>query len=38
MGEDRSPQGHLRLILLPIVYNAMAERPHMRTTRLVSLT
>lgn len=27
-------QGHLRLVLLPIVYNAMAEKDEMRTTGL----
>lgn len=27
-------QGHLRLILLPIVYNAMAQKPEMRSLAL----
>lgn len=33
LGES-APQGHLRLVLLPIVYNAMAEKDEMRTTGL----
>ncbi|CAL8465868.1 g5404 [Coccomyxa elongata] len=30
LGEDNSPQGHLRLLLLPIVYNAMAVKEELR--------
>ncbi len=31
---DVTPQGHLRLVLLPIVYNAMAQRPDLRASPL----
>eukprot|EP00850_Spirogloea_muscicola_P008850 SM000048S16562 [mRNA] locus=s48:418303:421271:- [translate_table: standard] len=30
LGEENTPQGHLRLVLLPIVYNAMAQKPKLR--------
>jgi hypothetical protein len=32
LGEVKTPQGHLRLVLLPIVYNAMAQRADLRAT------
>lgn len=34
LGEDNTPQGHLRLVILPIVYNAMAVRGDLRATAL----
>ncbi len=30
LGEENTPQGHLRLILLPIVFNAMAQKAKLR--------
>ncbi|CAI5978329.1 unnamed protein product [Closterium sp. NIES-65] len=30
LGEENTPQGHLRLILVPIVYNAMALKENLR--------
>lgn len=33
LGEENTPQGHLRLILLPIVFNAMANNPKLRSVR-----
>ncbi|EIE18091.1 hypothetical protein COCSUDRAFT_60584 [Coccomyxa subellipsoidea C-169] len=30
LGDDNTPQGHLRLVLLPIVYNAMALKEQLR--------
>ncbi|CAI5506680.1 unnamed protein product [Closterium sp. Naga37s-1] len=32
LGEENTPQGHLRLILVPIVYNAMALKENLRKT------
>ncbi|KAK3273161.1 hypothetical protein CYMTET_18587 [Cymbomonas tetramitiformis] len=32
LGEEKVPPGHLRLVLIPIVYNAMVKRPQMRDT------
>lgn len=36
IGEEAATVGHLRLVPLPVVYNAMAERPPLRKTPLVS--
>ncbi|PSC76100.1 E3 ubiquitin-ligase ARI4 [Micractinium conductrix] len=34
LGEDNTPQGHLRLVLVPIVYNALAVREDMHALPL----
>mmetsp|Transcript_14207 Transcript_14207/g.48975 ORF Transcript_14207/g.48975 Transcript_14207/m.48975 type:complete len:562 (-) Transcript_14207:193-1878(-) len=34
LGEDNTPQGHLRLVLLPIVYNALAQKDSLRNTKI----
>ncbi|CAI7811656.1 unnamed protein product, partial [Closterium sp. NIES-54] len=37
LGEENTPQGHLRLILVPIVYNAMALKENLRKVNLTTL-
>lgn len=34
LGEENTPSGHLRLVLLPIVYNAMSQKSELRTSVL----
>jgi len=30
LGDEATPQGHLRLVLVPIIYNALAQKPELR--------
>ncbi|GAB4823527.1 hypothetical protein N2152v2_010573 [Parachlorella kessleri] len=34
LGEENTPQGHLRLVILPIVYNAMSQKAGLRNSPL----
>lgn len=36
LGEENTPQGHLRLILVPIVFNAMAQKAKLREVKVSS--